>query len=144
MFIRFTVPRLDPDTKRHVGVLVAGHTLRDQGDLTVEEHRELRLNLRWFNENLNIPSTYTNLQNKRALSWFKASAERPIQHMWRLKSILDQHGYQVDVLKTANPGTVIYEDGWQVVAIPARGQKFGASVQQGVQRDGPASGGPTR
>lgn len=41
-----------------------------------------------------------------------------------LKVILDLHGYHVNVLKTADPGKIIYEDGWQVVAIPAKGQRF--------------------
>lgn len=132
MFIRFIRPRIDPDTKKNVGILVAAHTLRDDGDISVEQHRELRLHLEWFNKNLHIPPIYDDLKNRRALSWFKASAEKPIQRMWQLKTILDQHGCHVDVLKTTNPGRVVYEDGWQVVAIPARGQKFGASAGSAI------------
>jgi len=124
MLIRFTTLARDPDTGRNVGILVAGHTLRDEGDISVEEHRELRLRLKWFNDNLSIPPTYNDPQNKRALSWFKAGASKPIQYMWDLKRILDQHGLQVTVTKTRDPGKVIYEDGWQVVAIPAKGHRF--------------------
>ena len=124
MFIRFTLLSNDSDTGKKVGILVAGHTLRDEGDIAVEEHRELRLRLKWFDDNLYVPLTYDNPQNRRALSWFKGTASKPIRYMWDLKRILDQHGLHVDVLKTRNPGKVIYEDGWQVVAIPAKGQKF--------------------
>lgn len=124
MFIRFATLERDIDTGRSIGILVAGHTLRDVGEISVDEHRELRLRLKWFNDNLHIPPTYDDPQNKRALSWFKSSATKPIQYMWDLKRMLDQHGFHVDVLKTLEPGKIIYEDDWQVVAIPRKGQKF--------------------
>ena len=38
--------------------------------------------------------------------------------------MLDQHGMLVDVWKSRSPGRIVYEDGWQIVAIPAKGQKF--------------------
>ncbi len=124
MLIRFTVLGVDADTGKRLGVLVAAHLLRDEGHISAEEHRELRLRLEWFNEHLQIPSTYKDLQNKRALAWFKPEAKRPIRYMWELKNILDRHGLHVEVLRTPDPGTVIYQDGWQVVAIPRRGQRF--------------------
>jgi hypothetical protein len=124
MFIRFTILKADADTKKKTGVLVAAHTLRDEGDLSVEEHRRLRVCLAWFNKNLHIPSTYKDLQNKRALSWFKPAATECIDRMWELKQILDDHGLHVEVLKTRMPGTIVYEDGWQVIAIPRNGQRF--------------------
>jgi hypothetical protein len=43
--------------------------------------------------------------------------------MWALKAILENHGYTVDVLKTDDPGIVLFEDGWQVVAKPPKGKK---------------------
>lgn len=123
MFLRFTILATDSDTGKSTGVLVAGHKLRDEGDLSVDEHRELRLCLQWFNDHLTVPSVY-DLQNKRALAWFKPEAKKPIERMWQLKSILDAHGLHVNVLKTAAPGRIIFEDGWQIVAIPTRGQRF--------------------
>jgi hypothetical protein len=124
MFIRFAVLQPDADTGKKCGVLVAGHTLRDEGDLSVEEHRQLRLCLKWFNENVKQPGTYDNLHNKRALSWFRSSADECIRHMWDLKQILDHHGLHVEVLKTKTPGTIVYEDECQVVAIPPKGAPF--------------------
>lgn len=84
MFIRFTILATDPDTRKEAGVLVAAHLLRDNGDLSVEQHHELRLCLKWFNEHLNIPPTYRDSgNNKRALSWYKPEAKKPIERMWR-------------------------------------------------------------
>lgn len=124
MFIRFTVLANDPDSGRPSGVFVAAHTLRDEGDLTVDEHRELRLALAWFNENLTIPTILKHIEHRRAISWFKPAATVAIRRMWQLKGLLDVHGYHVDVLRTADPGNVVYEDDWQVIAKPRKGQRF--------------------
>jgi hypothetical protein len=50
-------------------------------------------------------------------------AKKPLEHMWVLKSILEQHGTFVEVHKTSDPGVVQYEDEWQVVAKPRKGQR---------------------
>ncbi|TNJ32643.1 hypothetical protein [Arenimonas terrae] len=124
MLIRFTVLADDPDSGRTSGVLVAAHTLRDEGDLTVDEHQELRLALSWFNENLRIPSALDRTEHRRAISWFKPAAAEAIRRMWQLKGLLDIHGLHVDVLRTTDPGIVVHEDDWQVVAKPRKGQHF--------------------
>jgi hypothetical protein len=43
--------------------------------------------------------------------------------MWSLVEIIKAHGFQVELHKTREPGRVIYEDGWQVVAKPVRGRR---------------------
>jgi hypothetical protein len=102
---------------------VAAHELRDSEGLSVAEHEELRVCLAWFNMNLNHPACLADPSNRRALSWFKPAATKPIARMWALKAILENHGYTVDVLKTDDPGIVLFEDGWQVVAKPPKGKK---------------------
>lgn len=83
----------------------------------------MREALLWFNDHLQLPPPLRSSQNERALSWFKPSAQKPLRHMWSLVSILRAHGLHVDVLKTDDPGIILYEDGWQVVAKPGRGRK---------------------
>ena len=124
MLIRFTILAEDPDSGRTSGVLVAAHTLRDEGDLTVEEHQDLRLALSWFNDHLSIPAILKHTEHRRAISWFKPAASEAIRRMWQLKSLLDLHGYHVEVLRTSDPGTVVHEDDWQVIAKPRKGQRF--------------------
>lgn len=123
MYLRFALKVLENDSGYRRGVLVAAHELRDDGDLTVEEHRELLESLAWFNLHLNHPACLADPENRRAISWFKPEALKPISRMWRLKAILENHGHAVDVLKTDDPGIVLFEDGWQIVAKPRRGTR---------------------
>ena len=124
MLIRFATLTTDLDSGRAGGVLVAAHTLRDDGDLTVQEHEELRIALAWFNEHLPIPKALSDPKHRRAISWFKPSAVEAISRMWQLKTLLDSHGHHVDVLRTSDPGTVVHQDDWQVIAKPYKGQRF--------------------
>lgn len=124
MLIRFATLEIDRDSTHSCGVLVAGHTLRDEGTLTRQEHDELRHMLSWFNENLHVPAVLAQSEHRRAISWFKPTAEDAIRRMWQLKSLLELHGLNVKVLRTTEPGSVIYEDDWQVIAKPPKGRRF--------------------
>jgi len=124
MLIRFATLATDPDSGRSGGVLVAAHTLRDDGNLSAREHQEIRTSLAWFNEHLPIPAALSDPEHRRAISWFRPAATEAIQRMWHLKELLSAHGHHVDVLRTADPGTVLYQDDWQVIAKPRKGQRF--------------------
>ena len=124
MLIRFVTLATDSDSVRAGGVLVAAHTLRDEGDLTIEEHKDLRNALAWFNEHLPVPTALADPEHRRAISWFKPAAGEAIRRMWQLKALLDSHGQHVSVLRTSDPGTVVHQDNWQVIAKPHKGQRF--------------------
>jgi hypothetical protein len=124
MLLRFATLALDPDSSHTSGILVVAHTLRDEGDLTCSEHEELRLLLAWFTANLPVPKVLEDIEHRRAISWFKPSAEEAIHRMWELKRVLEQHGHHINVLRTDTPGTVVYEDEWQVVAKPPKGTRY--------------------
>jgi hypothetical protein len=123
MYLRFTVLQIEPGSSRKTGMLVAAHELRDSGELSQEDESNLRTMLTWFNEHLKIPKLLSEAEHFRGLSWFKPEAKRPLQKAWALKDFLELHGIAIEVHKTADPGNIIYSDGWQVVAKPRKGQK---------------------
>lgn len=124
MLIRFATLATDTDSGHRSGVLVAAHALRDEGDLLRDEHETLRVLLAWFTENLPVPKVLKVSEHRRAISWFKPSANEAIRRMWELKIVLESHGYHVNVLRTEQPGSILYEDEWQVVAKPSKGVRF--------------------
>ncbi len=48
----------------------------------------------------------------------KSDAKEAIEYFWKLKLILDHVGHSIEVLKVKNPGKVVYEDNFQLVAEP--------------------------
>ena len=84
MLVRFTTLVTDPDSGHTGGVLVAAHDLRDDGDLTADEHSDLRTTLAWFNEYLFVPAMLEAKEHRRAISWFKPSASEAIRRMWNV------------------------------------------------------------
>jgi hypothetical protein len=125
MYLRFTLLARDPDSGRKQGLLVAAHEFCEERVLSVAEHRALRHALDWFNVNLHVPTCLDEPANRRALSWFKPQATKPLAHMWRLVALLSLHDIQTQLHKVRNPGLILYEDGWQVVAKPRRGARAG-------------------
>jgi len=78
---------------------------------------------------LKVPQVLKEPGNERAICWFKDSAKRPLEYVWSLVHLLGDHGISVELIKTRDPGVVIYEDGWQVAAKPHK--KDRVTVAQG-------------
>jgi hypothetical protein len=62
------------------------------------------------------PPYYRKRQN--GLSWFKDSAPEHIRKMREMSALLEHHDIRVRMIKTTRPGYVVYEDEFQVVAVP--------------------------
>lgn len=55
-----------------------------------------------------------------AVCSFRDSAARYIRKVRELATMLEQHGLSVEMLRTSKPGYVLYEDAYQIVAVPFR------------------------
>jgi len=78
----------------------------------------------WFKANLAVPTQYraggaTSL-GQRGLSWFKPAGTEHIARMHGLSSALEASGVNVEMLTTRAPGSIIYQDEFQIVAIPIK------------------------
>ena len=118
--IRFTLLTQDPDSGSPQGILTAADELQDRDHISKDEHTRIRIALDWFNTRLPVPKPLEHEGTRRAISWFKPSAKEAISRMWDIKEILDYHNFDVEVVRTSYPGTIIYEDDFQVVAIPRK------------------------
>jgi hypothetical protein len=116
--IRFIAPQIDADSGVREGIFVAAHRLRDEGDMPAYQRDQLRSLLEWFNEYLPSPTPLRKAWNRTAISWFKCDSKDSISRVWALVHILEDNGIVIDKITTEQPGYVIYEDRWQVVARP--------------------------
>ena len=120
MYVRFVILEHDEDSHSLQGVFQAAYGLRDSGQLEPHEEEWLEAELRWLKMHLKSPDCLREEENHRAISWFHPRAKTPIEKVRSIASLLKEKGIHVRTLKTADPGIIIYEDGWQVVAKPYR------------------------
>lgn len=119
MYLRFAITGKDADSHQRQGVFQTAWTLLDTGELCDAEAEDLRSLLLWFNANLPFPSReHRAVLSHRAIFWFKPDARRYFTPAWELAQLLRLHGFFVDMLKTQNPGSIVYADLFQIAAIP--------------------------
>ncbi|MGJ8628146.1 MAG: hypothetical protein ACSHXB_14395 [Sulfitobacter sp.] len=125
MYLRFVYSKPVDGMKSREGIFqAAGELAHDPliSDHVVASVDRLRL---WFSANLERPERFSKTSSKgnydkdtKGLSWFKPSAAEYISKAFELKSILEENGYAVDVLKETRLGYIVYEDDYQIVAEP--------------------------
>lgn len=120
MHLRFATTKQLSDSAANEGVFQAAFDLRDSGALSESEAEGLAECLAWLQMHLKSPDCLRAEGNHRAVCWFKPRARKPMQYVWRLVHLLRDYGRTVEVHKTRDPGVVLYEAGWQVVAKPRR------------------------
>ena len=83
--------------------------------------------MKWFDAYLPKPDKLSNAGNKKpaaiSLSWFKDTAKVDIKKIFELKEILNKYEIFVETLNSKNPGYIIYEDEFQVSAIPFKSDR---------------------
>ena len=120
MLVRFCLLRRDPHSHSSQGVFQAAIGLRDAGQLEPNEEDWLERELGWLRMHLPSPDCLRDAENDRAICWFKPGAKRAIDKVRGIVALLQARGVNVTMETTADPGTVLYEDMWQVVAKPRR------------------------
>lgn len=122
MYIRFVILRTDEDSHQKQGVFLIADELMRWAEVSPQDHHVLKMGLEWFNTNLPIPKRLKEHGTERAISWFRPDATEMIGKMRDICRVLEEYGHHVEMLKTRNPGTIIYEDQWQIIAFPPRGK----------------------
>ena len=115
MFLRFVVGGDGENHRLLTGVVTEARLLRDKGELAIYEEEQLEQIYAWLNEHLPCPPFSTAGWSRDAVSWFKDTASQSIEKMRELSALLQSHGRLVRVLRSENPGKVLYEDSFQLV-----------------------------
>ncbi len=102
-----------------VGIFVAVDHLR-RADRLTEDEEELYFDIDdWFEVNLPNPPFYADGNSVGAVTWFKYSASSEmLKRLEPLCHILTKHGVEWVAAESSDPGTVMYEDDFQVGVIP--------------------------
>ncbi len=115
MFIRFVVGSDGEHHRELTGVVTEARFLRDRGLLSRDEDVRLQESYDWLNDRLPVPPYSTRSWPVDVVAWFKDDAKEAIWRMWDLVALLEDHGRPVRLLRSKNPGRLLYEDDFQVV-----------------------------
>jgi hypothetical protein len=121
MYLRFVVTQIHKASNQPKGLFITAGELLHSEKLSSEEQTRLEDLLNWFNENLPKPPI-SNFRNRsyRAIFWFKSEAEGCISRIWEMAHLLEYHGYLIEMQKCRKLANIIYEDEFQVAAIPSK------------------------
>lgn len=133
MYIRFESFRKMETSAARLGIFQVAIQLRDSGKLNSYEQDILEDNLKWLNTHLKSPECLREEHNFRAICWFHFRAARPIEKVRTIMEILKEYGVQIEMVKTKDPGVIIYKDGWQVVAKPRKRSRWVKSRSRFVE-----------
>lgn len=117
-YIRFVISAKDSSSNEKQGFFMAMAELRDNNALYPWEADIDKVVYRWFNDNLLVPYVQSKDGKTHAISWFKSTAVEHIENMRKFAAILAAHDYTVEQLITTRPGKILYEDDYQIAAIP--------------------------
>ena len=115
VFVRFVVGAEGQFHKELTGIFAETRFLREQGVLTAEEDARLEALYEWFEDQVPVPPFSTRRFPRGAVAWFKDDADGPVTKMWDIVALLREHGVEVRLLRSTNPGRVVYEDRVQVL-----------------------------
>jgi hypothetical protein len=115
MFIRFVVGSEHEDHRWLTGIVTEARLLRDRGELERHQAVWLERTYEWLNDHLPCPPFSSSGWGPEAISWFKDDAGPPIKKMWEIVAFLREHGIPVRLLRSKNPGKILYEDDFQIV-----------------------------
>lgn len=119
-YFRYCAPYVSPHTNQRYGIFIAvWHLVRDK-KVSAEDEAAYWEARRWFESNLPIPPFHKTGNQERAITWFKESAmgSRVVQKLEIYHSIAVKYGTEIELISSESPGTMIYEDDYQVATIP--------------------------
>lgn len=118
MYLRFQGKMPNKTSASKLGIFQLAFALRDKEELPEYAQTQLQRHLSWLKMHLKSPAILREDEHHRAVAWFHPRADEPLKRIWAIKAILEDAGYHIDLIKTDEPGDIIYEDGWQVIAKP--------------------------
>ncbi len=127
MYIRFITQFINEDDENETGIFHALRYLCEHPLTNDEDVRNLKALNSWFNNNLDRPTKFSNATNKNpapiSLSWFKDTAKEHLRKTNEIIKILEKHDLVIERFTSKNPGYIVYEDDYQVSAVPYKNDR---------------------
>jgi len=121
--VRYVVAERDRTSGHRRGFLRSAWYMDQDSLFSAAESARLQAIFKWFNENLPTPTRMSRNRNaghkkKHALSWFKDTAHAHLKYAREVADLMRIRDVVVEMISTDRPGYVVYEDEYQLVALP--------------------------
>ncbi|MEL6522934.1 MAG: hypothetical protein AAFQ66_18330 [Pseudomonadota bacterium] len=126
MYLRFVSSHWDDQARAESGLFCAfsvAREARDDGRLTGWQIDELGRMYHWFCLHLDKPGSFVRRCGKgerAGVCWFRPEAAEHVSNARYMAWLLCDIGFPVEELRARRPGTILWSDNHQVVAIPYR------------------------
>jgi hypothetical protein len=124
MYIRFVTSQWDAFSRTNRGFFRPAYAVRGSESVPAWQRRELARELAWFDDNLDVPPVLSartgRRQYRNGVCWFRDRAADHVSHARYVAWLLGENGLPVEELRADHPGTVIWGDDAQVVALTDR------------------------
>jgi hypothetical protein len=127
LYLRFELLRANENSGVPNGIFGALYEAIFEGEIELHLREPLEGLYTWFKKNLKKPSRFNrssskayHRRNTRGVSWIKCAAFEHIAKLRETAIYLRELGYVVNERITDQPGYIVYEDHYQIVAEPFR------------------------
>lgn len=124
MFIRFVTPHRDAESRCRAGLFSIAYAASRSPRIGDWQRAELCRELDWFDNHLAAPgvlvTTTGHRQRRNGVCWFRDRAAEHVSRARYIAWLLSEHGALVEELRTERPGTTIWSDEHQIVAVAHR------------------------
>ena len=102
----------------------SAYEMQTRDSITGWMRAELESELNWFEAHLPVPGKFgfrdDRCAQRQGVCWFRPEAREHITHAHYLAWLLCEAGVQVDCRTSMSPGDILYDDAYQIVALPRR------------------------
>lgn len=123
MFKRFVVGHINKQSGVNQGILGVAYRISREKQAEGTCIADLDTHLEWLMSSFPIPDVFDNPESLKGVCWFKDTAVEIIAHVVAIIPYVEKCGFIVTELTSDVPGLVIYEDDFQIVAIPDEHQR---------------------
>ncbi len=127
-FVRFVTGEREAVTGDYIGFFKTAYAMRREASVSAADAGLLNALLVWLDDNMDAPSRFARSKNVhahgKAVSWFKPSADVHIAKARELLMLMERYGVYSEMITSAKPGIIVYEDSCQIAAIPFKDRDY--------------------
>jgi len=126
MYVRFVSPLKSEVKGVDLGIFQCAIECRDNEEFPEYYRESIRSDFEWFKKYLPSPNSRVfdvksrGVYYAHGICWFRSEASEMIERAFALSALIKECGYYITTIGTRDPGQILYQDDYQIVAKPTK------------------------